>query len=62
MELYQGYDPRSRYSSNEFFFPTHVYSSDTNENLIVLIWEIDKGFIVIEKLSANNFSKLKEER
>jgi hypothetical protein len=61
MELYQGYDPRYRSTIKEFIFSAHVYLSDVDTDLTVIFWEIDKNFLVIEKLSYDNFTKLTDE-
>ena len=61
MELYQGYDPRYRTTADGFLFSAHVYISDANANAVVIIWEIEKAYFIIEKLFYNNFTKLIEE-
>ncbi len=62
MELYEGYDPRYRSTSDGFLFSAHVYTSDVDPNLIVIFWDIEKKFVVMEKLSSENFNKLTEEK
>ena len=61
MELHQGYDPRCRSTVTEFIFSAHVYLSDADANLTVIFWEIEKNFLVVEKLSYDNFTKLTDE-
>jgi len=62
MELFQGYDPRCRTTDNGFLFSAHVYISNVDANIYVIIWEIEKSFLVLEKLSYDNFTKLTEEK
>ena len=61
MELYEGYDPRYRSTVQEFIFSGHAYLSDADANVTVIFWEIEKNFWVVEKLSYDKFTKLKDE-
>ena len=61
MELYQGYDPRKRSSVKEFIFSAHVYLSDVDAIKTVKFWDLEKNFLVVEKLSFENFTKLTDE-